>query len=138
VIKCPLNYLAIVVWPPPLVKTVKLDGKYRTTSFFGIKLLKYPFGKKINLKNAPQKRLQRWARWRAHWVKRPALAINGDLALISVLTSPSLATITASLRPLGARSCRSLLSLYSEPTPCELRSHHMANLPRQDFALHHR
>jgi hypothetical protein len=35
-----------------------LDGKYRTTSFFGIKLLKYPFGKKINLKNAPQKRLR--------------------------------------------------------------------------------
>jgi hypothetical protein len=31
-----------------------LDGKYKTTSFFGIKLLKCPFGKKINLKNAPK------------------------------------------------------------------------------------
>jgi hypothetical protein len=33
-----------------------LDGKYKTTSFFGVKLLKCPFEKKINLKNVPQKR----------------------------------------------------------------------------------
>jgi hypothetical protein len=33
-----------------------LDEKYKTTSFFGVKLLKYPFGKKIILKNTPQKR----------------------------------------------------------------------------------
>jgi hypothetical protein len=31
-----------------------LDGKYKTTSFFGVKLLKCPFEKKINLKNAPK------------------------------------------------------------------------------------
>jgi hypothetical protein len=32
-----------------------LDEKYKTTSFFGIKLLKCPFKKKINLKNASKK-----------------------------------------------------------------------------------
>jgi hypothetical protein len=33
-----------------------LDEKYKTTSFFGVKSLKCPFEKKINLKNTPQKR----------------------------------------------------------------------------------
>jgi hypothetical protein len=31
-----------------------LDGKYKTTSFFGVKLLKCPFEKKINLKMSPK------------------------------------------------------------------------------------
>jgi hypothetical protein len=38
---------------PPLVKTIKLDGKYKTSSFFGVKLLKCHFENKINLKNTP-------------------------------------------------------------------------------------
>jgi hypothetical protein len=33
-----------------------LDEKYKTTSFFVVRLLKCPFEKKINLKNTPKKR----------------------------------------------------------------------------------
>jgi hypothetical protein len=33
-----------------------LDEKYKTTSFFGVKLLKYPFEKKNQFKNTTQKR----------------------------------------------------------------------------------
>jgi hypothetical protein len=31
-----------------------LDGKYKTTSFFGVKLLKCPFGKKNQFKKYPK------------------------------------------------------------------------------------
>jgi hypothetical protein len=34
--------------------TVKLDGKYKTTSFFEVKLLKCPFEEKNQFKNYPK------------------------------------------------------------------------------------
>jgi hypothetical protein len=34
--------------------TVKLDGKYKTTSFFEVKLLKCPFEEKNQFKNDPK------------------------------------------------------------------------------------
>jgi hypothetical protein len=52
----PPNYQTVAFWPPLLVKTVKLDEKYKTMSFFGVKLLKCPFEKKNQFKKYPQKR----------------------------------------------------------------------------------
>jgi ssDNA-binding Zn-finger/Zn-ribbon topoisomerase 1 len=51
------NYQIVAFWPPPLVKIVKLDEKYKTTSFFGVKLLKCSFRKKKKnqLKKCPKK-----------------------------------------------------------------------------------
>jgi hypothetical protein len=39
-----------------LIKTIKLDGKYKTKSFFGVKLQKCHFRKKNQFKKYPPKR----------------------------------------------------------------------------------
>jgi hypothetical protein len=49
-----VNYQTVAFWPSPLVKTIKLDEKYKTTSFFSVKLQKCHFRKKNKLKKYPQ------------------------------------------------------------------------------------
>jgi hypothetical protein len=53
VIKWPPNYQTVAFWPPPLVKTIKLDEKCKTMSFFEVKLLKCPFEGKNQFKKCP-------------------------------------------------------------------------------------
>jgi hypothetical protein len=55
VIKWPPNFQTVTFWPPPLVKTVKLDEKYKMISFFGVKLLKCHLEKKNQFKKCPHK-----------------------------------------------------------------------------------
>jgi hypothetical protein len=55
VIKWPSKLPDNCILAPPLVKTIKLDGKYKTTSLFGVKLLKCHFEEKKSIKKFPPK-----------------------------------------------------------------------------------
>jgi hypothetical protein len=83
VIKWPPNYLTVVFWLPPLVKTVKLDGKYKRTLFFGVKLLKCPFEKKNQFKKCPPKTTSFLIEKKKRKKKKKNGGLTGEVAVLT-------------------------------------------------------